>query len=162
VKDKTVNQIVDELDELFEITGLSAVEIMQALLEVPVPNKYRKFVRMGYKAGWKSLLRPKPEPSKAQVDETIAIIRAFKSAPHKMKALIKQKMKEMPHAPGGPPRKIKPEEEKTVCSEVLALRAEVDTREAIRRVAAKRGVSDRTIYRIWGKRYPKKKRASTQ
>jgi hypothetical protein len=65
-------------------------------------------------------------------------------------------MKEMPHAPGGPPRKIKLDEEKIVCSEIIALRAEVDTREAIRRVAAKRGVSERTIYRIWGKRYPKK------
>jgi hypothetical protein len=101
-----------------------------------------------------------PEPSKAQLVETIAMIRAFKSAPHKMRSLIKQKMKEMPHAPGGPPRKIKLEEEKTVCSEIIALRAEVDTREAIKRVAAKRGVSERTIYRIWGKRYPKKKQTS--
>jgi len=162
MKEKTVSQIVDELDELFEVTGLSAVEIMQALLEKPVPQRYRKFVRMGYKAGWISLLKSNPEPTKAQIAEAIALIRTFKSAPHKMRSLIKQKIKEMPHAPGGPPRKIKLEEEKIVCSEIIALRGEVDTREAIRRVAAKRGVSERTIYRLWGKRYPKKKRTSTQ
>ncbi len=161
MKDKTIDLIVDELENMFEMTGMSAIEVMQGLLEVPVPKQYRKFVRMGYKAGWKSLLRPKPEPTKDQMAQIITIIRGFASAPHKMRSLIKQKMKEMPHAPGGAPRKIKAEEEKTVLSEVIALRAEVDTREAIRRVAAKHGVSERTIYRIWGKRYPKKKRKAS-
>jgi hypothetical protein len=157
VKDETVNQIVDELVGLLEATGISAVEVMQGVLEAPIPKKHMKFARMGFKGGWKSILKRSPEPSKAKVTETIAMIRAFKNVPHKLRSLIKQKMKEMPHAPGGPPRKIKTEEEKTVCSEIIALRAELDTREAIKRVAVKRGVSERTIYRIWGKHYPKKK-----
>ena len=107
------------------------------------------------------MLKKNPEPTKAQVMETVAMIRAYKNAPHNLRSLIKQKMKEMPHAPGGPPRKIKPQEEKTVCSEIIALRAELDTRGAIKRVAAKRGVSERTIYRIWGKHYPNKKAKKT-
>jgi hypothetical protein len=161
VKNETVNQLVDELIELLETAGVSAAELMEGLLEAPVPKQYLKFVRMGFKGGWKSILKKGPEPTKEQVAETIALMRAFKNAPHKLRSLIKRKMKEMPHAPGGPPRKIKPEEEKTVCSEVIALRAEVDSREAIRQVAAKRGVSERTVYRIWGKHYPKKKRTKT-
>lgn len=157
VKDETANQILDELMQLLEATGFTAVEVMEGLLETPVPKQYRKFVRMGLTGGFKSLLKQNPEPTKEQVAEAIAMMRALKNAPHKMRSLIKKKMKEMPHAPGGPPRKIKAEEEKTVCSEVMALRAELDTREAIKRVAAKRGVSERTVYRIWGKHYPKKK-----
>jgi len=161
VKDKTANLIVDELMELLEVTGLSAAEVMEGVLNAPIPKPYLKFVRMGFKGGWKSLLKKNPEPSKAQLTETVALIRAFKNTPHKLRSLMKQKMKEMPHAPGGPPRKIKPEQEKTVCSEILELRAELDTREAIKRVAAKRGASERTIYRIWGKHYPKKKSKKT-
>ena len=157
MKDKTVNLIVDELLELVKVAGLSAVEVMQFFLAAPIPKQFHKFIRMGYEDGWKALLKQEPEPSKAQLAEALAMIRAVKNAPYKMRSLLKQKMKEMPHAPGGPPRKIKSEEEKTVCSEIIALRAELDTREAIRRVAAKRRVSERTIYRIWGKHYPKKK-----
>ena len=77
-----------------------------------------------------------------------------------MRKLLMETAKELPHPPGGPPKKIKPEEERTVCAEIIALRDECDTREAIRRIAAKRHVSDRTIYRIWGKYHPKKKQTA--
>jgi len=157
VKDKTANLILNELDEMLEATGVSATEVMEGLLESPLPKQYRKYALMGFTGGWKSILKRSPEPTKAQLTEAIAMIRAIKSTPHKMRALIKHKMKQMPHAPGGPPRKIKPEEEKTVCSEIISLRAALDTREAIKRVAAKLSVSERTVYRIWGKHYPKKK-----
>ncbi len=162
VKESTVNLIVDEFVDMLDSSGFSATELLEALLEAPLPKQFRKFVQIGYKSGWRSLLKSKPEPSKAKLAEALAMIRAFKNAPHKMRTLIKQSMKEMPHAPGGPPRKIKPEEELTVCSEIIAFRAESDTREAIRRVAAKRGVSERTVYRIWGKRYPKKKKSKKE
>lgn len=162
MKDETVNQLVDELMDLLETAGLSAAELMEGLLEAPLPKQYLKFVRMGFKGGWKSILKRSPEPTEVQVKETIAMIRAFKNTPHELRSLIKRKMKEMPHAPGGAPWKIKPAEEKTVCSEIIALRAELDTRGAIRRVAAKRGVSERTIYRIWGKYHPKKKSTKTK
>jgi hypothetical protein len=86
------------------------------------------------------------------------MINGFQRAPQTMRALLKQRLKELPRARGGAPRKVKIEEELAVCAEVSALRAHCDTREAIRRVAAQRNVSERTIYRIWGKYNPKKKR----
>jgi len=118
VKDETADQLTDELMELLEATGLSGAEVMAGMLESQIPKQYLKFVGMGLKGGWKSLLKKSPEPKKEQVAEAIAMMRALKNAPHKMRSLMKQKMKQMPHAPGGPPRKIKPEEEKTVCSKL--------------------------------------------
>jgi hypothetical protein len=163
MKENTIELITSEFTEMLEATGLSAAQLLAGLLETPIPKRYHKYARIGYKAGWKSIIRAqlksKPEPKKAKLAEMLAMIRAFKSAPHKMRTLIKQKMKEMPHPPGGPPRKIKLEEERTVCAQITALRAECDTREAIRRVAAKRGVSERTVYRVWSKYNPKKKKS---
>jgi hypothetical protein len=52
--------------------------------------------------------------------------------------------------------RFKQEEEPIICVEIMGIRTECDTREAIRRVAAKRHASERTIYGIWGKHHPKK------
>jgi hypothetical protein len=160
VKDQTVNQIVDELEEMLEVTGFSATEILGAMLGSPLPAPYRKMALIGYKSGLRSVFKPKPEPSKAKLTEVLTMIRAFKITPHKMRTLLKQTMRKLPHPPGGPPRKIRPEEELTICAEIMGLRAECDTREAIRRVAAKRHISERTVYRVWGKYHPKKKRTT--
>jgi hypothetical protein len=164
LKDETISLIADRFEEMLEVSGLSAAELLEALLEAPVSAEYRKLLRIGYKAGWKSILKAKlksqPEPSKEKVAEVLAHIQAFKSVPHKLRTVLKQKVKEMPHPPGGRTRKIKLEEERTVCAEITTLRAECDTRQAIRRVAVKRKVSERTVYRIWGKYNPKKKQTS--
>jgi hypothetical protein len=159
LKDQTAKQIADALEEMLEATGFSATQVLGAMLGAPVPKAYQRLARIGYKAGFRSAFKKNPEPDKAKLTEALAMIRAFKSTPHKMRTFLKQTIKNLPHAPGGPPRKIKPEEELFICTEIMGLRAECDTREAIRRVAAKRRVSERTIYRVWGKHYPKKKKS---
>jgi len=115
---------------------------------------------MGQKGYFKHKFRQMPEPNKNQLAQLLTIIEGLRSAPYKMRSLLKQKVKELPHVPGGAPRKVKLEEELTVCAEIQALRVEYDTREAIRIVARKREASERTIYRIWGKYHPKKKKTS--
>jgi hypothetical protein len=126
------------------------------MLESPVPKPYQRLARIGYKAGLTSSFKKSPEPSKAKLAGALGMIRALKSTLHKMRTLLKQTVKNLPHAPGGPPRKIKQKEELIICAEIMGLRSECDTREAIRRVAAKRHASERTIYRIWGRHHPKK------
>jgi hypothetical protein len=158
MKTTTAILIVNEMEKMFEATGFSATQVLGAMMNSPIPKPMQKMARLGYKAGWVSIFKSKPEPTKAQLAEMLAIIQAFKNAPHNMRSLLVQRVKELPHPPGGPPRKVKPEEERTLCAEIIALRPECDTREAIRRVAAKRQISERTVYRIWGKHYPKKKR----
>lgn len=138
---------------------MSAAEIIELMLDAPVPAKSKKFLRIGYGTGIKHQLKPLPEPDKDKLGEMFRIIAALKNDPQKFRALMKQTIKELPHGRGGTPRKVKPEEEKTVCLEIQALRREYDNREAIRLVARKRGASERTIYRIWGKYHPKKKKS---
>jgi hypothetical protein len=158
LKEKTAKQLADAMEAMLEANNMSANEIFEVMLGPSFSKKFRQMARIGYKAGWMHLLRSQPEPSKAQVNETLAMLEGFKNVRHRMRSLLKQTVDKLPHAPGGPPRKIKPEEEKIVCTEINSIRFEHDTREAIRRVAAKRGVSERTIYRIWGKYNPKKKK----
>src|ERR1700726_1158354 len=101
--------------------------------------------------------RSKPEPAKAQLAEMLMIIRAFRSAPQNMRALLVQTVKDLPPSARRPSEKVQPEEERASCAGIIALRAECDTREAIRRVAGKYQISERAAYRIWGKCYPKKR-----
>jgi hypothetical protein len=157
VKDETANLIAEELDKTFEYFDISIVTVLELMIGSKLRPSLRQTAKRAHKAGWRSMLKTRPEPSKEQLAEILAIIGSFRAAPHKMRNLLKQRVKEIPHAPGGPRRKIKPEEERKVCAEIIQLRAECDTREAIRRVAQRYRVSDRTVYRIWGKYHPKKK-----
>jgi len=160
LKEKTAKRISDALLEMFDATHMSVTEIFEVILGSQLPKKYRRLAQIGYKAGWVHIFKSRPEPNKAQLAEILAIIEGFKNAPRKMRNLLKQAVKNLPRDPGGPPRKIKPEMERTVCAEITGIRPECDTREAIRRVAAKHRVSERTIYRVWGKYNPKKKKKS--
>jgi len=127
------------------------------MLKPPFSAKHKKFARMGYRAGLMKALRAAPEPKKKQLAETLAMIESFKKFPYKMRSLLKQTVKELPRAPGGPKRRLTQEEEIVACAEIEALRGEYGNREAIRQIALKREVSARTMYRIWGRHRPKKK-----
>jgi hypothetical protein len=161
LKEKAAKALAEALVENLELAGLSAKEVIEATLAIEIPTGYEGFTRIGYKAAFMERLKALPEPKNNELSQALAALTALKSAPHKMRALFKQRLKELPHGAGGPPRKVKVEEERVVCAEILALRSEYDTRDAIRQVARKWGVSERTIYRIWGKYHPKKKRRAT-
>jgi hypothetical protein len=160
LEDKTANQLVNAVTEMLEANRVSVAEMIAIILDAPVPSKLKNLAKIGFNATFKHRFKSLPEPNQNELAEVLATIAAFKSTPHKFRALLKQRLKELPHAPGGPPRKVKPEEEKAICMEIQALRGQYDTREAIRHVARKLAVSERTIYRIWGKYYPKKKKLS--
>lgn len=158
LKDKTAERLTEALEGLLTEYHLSASEIMETLVGAPLPSGVKKYARIGLKAGIKQSFMKAPEPKKEKLLQALAMINALKKAPHKARKLLMKTAKDLPHAPGGPLKKIKSEDEVAVCTEIFALRSECDTREAIRRVASKRSVSERTIYRIWGKYYPKKRK----
>ena len=160
LKEKTAKQIADALVDMLDTNRLSVNEMFRALMGSSIPKALRKTARIGYKGGWIHILRSRPEPNKAQLKEILAIVQAMKNAPYSMRTLLKETVSKLPHPPGGPKRKIKPEQERTVCAEIMQLRAECDNREAVRRVALKYRASERTVYRTWGKYYPKKKKRS--
>jgi len=161
VKEKTVNLMWDSIEDSLKTLGISAKDFIEATIGVNIPINFNSLVNTGYSEYFKNVLRKQPEPEPGGLALTLAGLKTLKSSPHKIRSLLRQRIKELPHAPGGPPRKVGLDEEKTVCMEIRALRDRYDTREAIRQVARKRNVSERTIYRIWGKYYPKKKRHET-
>jgi hypothetical protein len=158
LKEETADKIASAIEQMLDANRMSVTELLKAMMGISAPREYRNFARIGYRAGLKHQIKKMPEPDEAKLTEFLAMIDAFRGAPYKMRSVLKQTIKELPYAPGGPPRKVKPQEERIVCAEIMSLRAEYDTREAIRRVAQKWGASERTIYRIWGKYYPKKKK----
>lgn len=158
LKDKTAEILASAFEDLLKENQMSATDIMKALIGVELSPKEKKFVRIGFKAGIKHTFKKSQEPTKDKLSEALAMINALKGTPYKVRKLLEVVAKDLPHAPGGPRKKIKPEEETSVCAEIIALRPDCDTREAIKRIASKRGVSERTVYRIWGKYYPKKKK----
>jgi hypothetical protein len=156
MKEKTADLLAAAYEEMLEEYHLSVENLFKLLSVTPLPPKYRKAIRIGAKGGIRGVLLKCAEPRKDQLNEALAIFRMMRTAPHVFRKVLMQTAKELPHARGGPQRKIKLEEERAVCAEIIALRAECDTREAIKRVAGKHGASERTIYRIWGKYYPKR------
>jgi DNA-binding NarL/FixJ family response regulator len=156
LKEKTAERLAKAVEELLEANRMSAEEVLKAMLGASIPPKQKKLAQVGYEGGFKAAFKKMPEPSEDMLNEGLSMLKALKSAPHKMRSLLKQRVKELPHAPGGPPRKLTTEEEKTACAEVAALRSEYENREAIKRVALKRGISERTMYRIWRRHHPKK------
>jgi hypothetical protein len=147
MKHETAKRIADELERMFEKTAISAIEILRTTLCLSIPA--RKFANTAHRATWVSLFSSQPEPSKEKIGETLAIIRAFANTHYGLRALLKQT--EIPHSQEGQSRKIKPEEELTVCAEIVELRAQCEAGETMQRVAVRHNVSTRTIYRIWRK-----------
>jgi len=162
VKRKTATQLAEAIVSALEAHQLSAETFLQGLMNAPLSPAQKKMFRdklfqASYRSAWVSIFRKLDEPEEAQLAEALAMFEALKTAPGKMRNLLKTRIKELPHEPGGAPRKIPVDHERAVCAEVEGLRSQHDTRGAIRKVALKRGVSERTIYRIWGKYHPKKK-----
>jgi hypothetical protein len=158
VKDKTARQLADAIATALEAHRLTVEEFMAAFWEHPYPAKYKRLIPPAQRASLFAALKPANEPTAAELKKQLEMFDALKRSPEKMRALLKQRIKELPHPRGGAPRKVAPRDERMVCAEIEALRPEYDTRGAIQQVASKRGVSERTIYRVWGKYHPKKKR----
>jgi hypothetical protein len=160
VKAETAKQLTDAIMAALEAHRLTVEEFMGAFWEHPYPAKHKALIRPAQRASLFATLRAANEPTPAQLKRQLEMFDALRRSPEKMRALLKQRIKELPHPRGGAPRKVELQDERLVCAEVEALRAEYDTRGAIKRVAARRGVSERTIYRVWGKYHPKKNRTA--
>lgn len=141
-----------------EAHRLTVEEFMAAFWEHPYPAKHKALVRPAQRASLIAMLKIASEPRPKDLRRQLEMFAALKASPEKMRTLLQQRIKELPHSRGGAPRKVELRDERLVCTEIEALRPEYDTRGAIRIVAGRRGVSERTIYRIWGKYHPKKKR----
>jgi hypothetical protein len=157
MKEKTAERLAGAVEELLEFYRISTKEFLEAMLGVSGSPEFKRVVRIGQRAGLKHSFKDMEEPSKQKLKETLSMLETLKSAPHKVRSILKQGIKELPRAPGGPPRKLTPDQEKMACAEVAALRADIGSREAIQRVARKRVISERTMYRIWRKHHRKRK-----
>jgi len=148
MKDETAKQIADTAEQVLKEIGISVEEIFKVTLRVPLSAKHKKLARIGVRHSLVEALKTAPEPTKSQRAEVFRLIEALKTAPYQIRSLLIQRAKALHHAPGGPPKKLSPAEEGLICAEVAALRGELGNREAVRRIAREKHVSERTIYRI--------------
>ena len=97
-------------------------------------------------------LRGAPEPSPKQLDELRAALQGEMPTDlqTQIRNLLQQGLKALPPAPRGARPKLAQKEKDEVCELIGKFTGEGNTlAEAIARIARKKGVSERTIKRVW-------------
>ncbi len=104
--------------------------------------------------GLEARFAKEPEPTPEQLSATVDAIRLL---PYTLREALpkagKEAAKKIPHRPGGRPRGLKEHEYLQVCKDIGSLLAEgVRLKDAQKRVAQRKGVSLRTVQRVWQRR----------
>jgi hypothetical protein len=159
LKPKTADLLATAFLNMLEELNLSAKQLAEVILKIPISAKYRKLTQETSKAVLAGKLRLNPEPTKEQRKQVLAMIAAFKKAPQTMRPFLKKAIKDLPRSRSGPDRKLTPDEEITACMQIASLRGgEYSNRQIIQQIAHKNSVSERTMYRIWAKCNPNRKK----
>jgi len=162
VKAETARKLLAAFKGMLGAAGVTGEEILKSVLKISIPKKgkarVKKLLRAGFEAGFLEDMKRQPEPTEAQIAGVLQMLEALENSPSQVRRLLMQKVKELPHAPGGPRRKLTTTgKEIAACAEVISLHADLSHREALHRVALRHGMSDRTMYRVWRKHNPKRK-----
>jgi len=151
------------LTGMLESVGVTGEETLRVILQFSLPKKEKayakKLLRAGFEAALTEDLKAQPEPTEAQIAQVMHTMEALEKSPSQIRRFLLTKGKELPHDVGGPPKKLPTvSQEKVACAEVFALHGDLTHREAIHLVALRHKMSDRTMYRIWLKHNPKRKK----
>ena len=162
MKAETARKLLAAFKGMLGAAGVTGEEILKSVLKISIPKKgkarVKKLLRAGFEAGFLEDMKRQPEPTEAQIAGVLQMLEALENSPSQVRRLLMQKVKELPHAPGGPRRKLTTTgKEIAACAEVISLHADLSHREALHRVALRHGMSDRTMYRVWRKHNPKRK-----
>src|SRR6266542_5241662 len=99
VKRKTATQLADAIVSALEAHQLSAETFLQALMDAPLPPSEKKLFRenlfqASYRSAWIRIFRNMEEPDEGKLAEALAMFEALRTAPGKMRTLLKQRIKE--------------------------------------------------------------------
>lgn len=161
LKQKTADLLATAFIDLLEESRVSASEVLEVVLGMPISAKQKKAARQASIVTWAKRLRSKPEPSNEDKAKALAMMAALKNMPQQMRPLLKKAAKGLPRSKSGPRNKLTAENEIIACARITSLRGQYSDRDAIQQVAGKNGISERTMYRIWRKHRPIRKSNTT-
>jgi len=150
MKEEDVDRILDAADTGFQIIGLKN-------FEEGVNRAYRVSKRIldllskvNNRDAAKRALMEGPEISPEQLEGVLSFLQ---SVAYRIREMLPELVKSIPHEPGGRPRSLTEIQKKQVCTEIASWYGQgVRVGMAIKRVAQKIGVSERTVRRAWRER----------
>lgn len=149
MKRETADLLANTFVGLLSDLGLSIPEVVSFALAMPLDDEAKAFVQRAHRNGLAKQLEELPEWSSAEVSAALAAAEQMRTSTQFLRKKLKEILRGLPRTPKGPRRKIARREERQVCAEVDDLvKQGCERRDAIRRVAQRRGAGDRTIYRI--------------
>jgi hypothetical protein len=131
-------------------SGLTNFEVGVSVLR----KLFERFLKIGAaiesRDSAKRALMEAPEISPEQLEAVLSFLQEF---PYRIREMLPEVVKTMPHEPGGRPRSLTEPGKQRACAEIALLYGQgVRVGVAIKRVAQKFGVSERTIRRAWRER----------
>jgi hypothetical protein len=151
MKPKTARLLANAFSDLIRVLGIDMKEAASGFLAAPLDESWKDFVRRAQRNGLARQLEELPEPSEEEVADALATAERTKSMTQVLRQALKARLRALPRKRGGPVRKILVRDELRVCAEFQALQDDYDARKAVQYIARRRGVSERTIYRILAK-----------
>jgi hypothetical protein len=154
MKRESLERIIQAYENVSALLGFPTLNSGLSYMCGELEKTLKKLRPVHNRAGLEAVLAKEPEPTREELEAQIKSIELF---PYQMRRHIPQATKEakkhLPHEPGGRPRAIKPQEYQDVRDAIGQLLARgTRLKIAQQRVAQRRGVSTRTVQRIWQQR----------
>jgi acyl-CoA reductase-like NAD-dependent aldehyde dehydrogenase len=147
MREEDVDRILDAADAGFQVIGLRSFEeganrayqILARLLDL--------LSRANNRDAAKRALIEGSDISPEQLEEVLSLLQGIA---YRIREMMPELTKSIPHEPGGRPRSLTEIQKRQVCTEIASWYGRgVRVGIAIKRVAQKYGVSQRTVRRAW-------------
>jgi hypothetical protein len=154
MKRESRERIIEAYENASSLLGFGTLNSGLRYMREELERTLRILRRVRNHASLESVLAKEPEPTTEQLAAAVQAIELFPyQIRRRLPEAIKEAQKHLPREPGGRPQAVKPEEYPKVCEEIGRLFARgTPLKIAQERVAQRRGVSQRTIQRIWQNR----------
>jgi len=154
MKKETCDQFLNAADDTFRMLGKSSFVEGMSWACTKLEELLHLLELMSSKSKVETFLAGIQEPDPEEVKQMLAVLRRM---PIELRKIMPEALKRismmLPHEPGGRPVALTPKDRKEVCRKVGSLLAVgLTLRDAQSRVARQKGVSLRTIQRVWQSR----------
>jgi hypothetical protein len=150
MREEDANKILAAADKGFLLAGLTNFEAGLVRVHQLLERILEGLSRTKSRDAAKSALMEGPEISPEKLEELLSFL---ENIPYRIREMVPEVAKNIPHEPGGRPRSLTEAKKRQVCTEIGSLYGRgVRVGIAVKRVAQKFGVSERTVRRAWRER----------
>jgi hypothetical protein len=150
MKEEDAEKIVAAADKGFELGGLTSFEAGVGRVRQLAEFLLKMASRTESRDSAKRLLMEGPEISPEELEKLLSFLQEIA---YRIREMLPEVAKTIPHDPGGRPISLTEAKKRQACAEIASLYGRgVGVGVAIKRVAQKFGVSERTLRRAWQER----------